>query len=99
MKNLIPVAVGSLTIMGAIFYLGWDMAVVAGNVKANTKQLQEGKAFVFDMQQWRYGHETSFVEQVLKSQHREQRLLKLEKADEFRYNRIIDLLQGIKDKP
>lgn len=82
-----------VAIIGTIFWFGWDVALLAGNVTSNTKEIGMQKAVDIDMEKWKVGHETLFIEQVFKAQARAQRIEVLEKELD---NKLDEILRAVK---
>jgi len=77
----------------SVFAWGWNFSAIAGNVDANTQSLNERKAFEIDMQKWKSGHDTLFIEQVFKAQNREKRLQVLEKNLDSKLDKILKAIE------
>ncbi len=78
-----------VAVIGTVFWFGWDVSLVAGNVKSNTKAIGLQNAVDIDMEKWKVGHETLFIEQVFRAQAREQRVRVLEKTLDNKLDMIL----------
>ena len=89
-NQMMAIAGVIIAVTGTVFWVGWDVSVVAENVKFNTKEIGLQKAVDIDMAKWKVGHETLFIEQVFKAQAREQRVRVLEKTLDTKLDQILE---------